>query len=266
MTGVKPQPLPAGYTLYAFDMTSSTMDEAHKLAQKGAPQGTLVLASRQTKGRGRRGAVWSSEAGNLHLSVVLRPRFFLENMSYLSFIMSVAAGHALLPFVKQQNRILYKWPNDLLFDHAKVGGCLLEIEPGKGPYDKPEWVVAGLGLNLRVSPQNLDVPVTSFLDHGIHITPQAFLSFFCVELTNLLSLVEREGFEVVRRMWLRRAFGMGCFVKIKVSDEAMFEGRVEGISDEGALILKHPKGQRFQVSTGQMMLSTPGLETSREVR
>ena len=255
MTDVKPYPLPAGYTLYIFDIASSTMDEAHKLAKDGASQGTLVLASKQTKGRGRRGSAWVSEIGNLHLSIVLRPRFFLKNLSYLSFIMSVATGHALLPFLKPGCTLIYKWPNDILLNNAKIGGCLLEVERGCTPDKNPAWVIAGLGLNLKIKPKNVPYATTSLFEQGINLKAQDFLSFFCVELSNLLSLVESEGFELVKQMWLRRAFGVGELIKVHVAADTSYEGRFEGINDDGALILKNAKGQRFQVSTGQIMLA-----------
>jgi BirA family biotin operon repressor/biotin-[acetyl-CoA-carboxylase] ligase len=248
--------LPTGYRLFFHPTLPSTMDEAHRLAQEGAASGTLVLAETQTKGRGRLGKEWSSFPENVHLSCVLRPRLSYEKLSWLSFSVAVAAGHALLPFLKDDDALQYKWPNDVLLAGQKIGGVLIEVGPESTVPDKPSWVVFGLGMNIRAAPKNLDVPVTSLLDQGIDITREDFLSFFCTEFQSVLALVEEEGFETVRAMWLSRAWGMGRSLSVEVGNGIVYEGVAVSVTRQGALLLKKKSGEKIAVPTGYASFST----------
>ena len=90
--------LPSVYNLISLERCASTNDEARDLARKGedaAPDGTLVWAREQTKGRGRRGRDWVSPPGNLHLSLILRPEVPLREAAQLSFVTAVALYDAL---------------------------------------------------------------------------------------------------------------------------------------------------------------------------
>jgi BirA family transcriptional regulator, biotin operon repressor / biotin---[acetyl-CoA-carboxylase] ligase len=117
-----------------FRRTDSTNLRARELAARGAPHGTLVTASEQSAGRGRQGRAWTAPAGQALLcSLVLRdpPR-----------LLPLAAGVAVAELVGPRARI--KWPNDVLVDHRKVAGILVEGRPQEG------WAVLGIGLNVAL--------------------------------------------------------------------------------------------------------------------
>jgi BirA family transcriptional regulator, biotin operon repressor / biotin---[acetyl-CoA-carboxylase] ligase len=119
--------------------TDSTNARARELAAAGAPHGTTVSAAHQTAGRGRQGRTWSAPAGRaLLVSVVLRrwPR-----------LLPLAAAVAVAEVVGDGARI--KWPNDVLVEHRKVAGILVEARPQEG------WAVVGIGLNVAVRRQDL---------------------------------------------------------------------------------------------------------------
>ena len=242
--------LPAGYRLFFYSTLHSTMDEAHRLAQAGAPSGTLVLAETQTKGRGRLGKSWASFPGNVHASCVLRTPLSYEKLTWLSFTVAVAAGHALLPFLKDADLLEYKWPNDILLANKKIGGLLIESGPPSSNEQKPSWVVIGLGMNIRGAPKNLDMPATSLCDEGVDISREDFLSFFCTEFQSLLALIEEEGFETVRLMWLSRAWGMGRVLSVEVTPGVSHQGVAHGITPQGALLLKKESGEKIAIPTG----------------
>ena len=249
------KPLPTGYCLFFHSTLPSTMDEAHRLAQEGAPSGTLVLAETQTKGRGRLGNDWESFPENVHVSCVLRPRLTYDKLAWLSFAVAVAAGHALLPFLKEGSGLEYKWPNDILLSGQKIGGTLIEVGPASEVPDKPSWIVFGLGLNVRAAPKNLGIPVTSLLDQGIDIVREDFLSFFCTEFQSVLALVEEEGFETVRSMWLSRAWGMGRALSVEVGSGVVYEGFAVGITPQGALLMRKKSGEKVAIPTGYASFS-----------
>jgi len=253
-SGVEPHALPGGYILHVFDTTSSTMDEAHKLAQQGAPEGTLVLAHMQNKGRGRLGRVWVSGAGNLHLSLVLRPKLQLKNVASISFLLALAAGHALLPFLPREDLLAYKWPNDLIVGDKKIGGCLFETSGNTADtVGISSYIVAGLGINLKQAPSNQNMPTTALIDYGSSVSLQSFLALFCTELTEMLPLIESEGLKTLRHMWLARAWRLGESLTVRDAKGVLHEGMFEDILNDGSLLLRMKFGKLQKITTGEVM-------------
>lgn len=130
--------------LRLFSTVGSTNDIAAEVAVAGAPEGAVVLADEQTRGRGRRGRGWTSAPGaSLSMSMVLRPRTS-EAAALLTLRLGLAAARALE--IAAPLQVGLKWPNDLELDGRKVGGILCEAASAPGRLD---YVVAGIGLNLR---------------------------------------------------------------------------------------------------------------------
>lgn len=121
----------------------STMDEAHALAAAGAPAGTLVVADRQSRGRGRGGKSWSSPpGGGLWMTLIERP-LDASGFDVLSLRVGLRAAHVLDRFAPVLVQL--KWPNDLMLPTGKVGGILVEA---RWREQRPEWVAIGIGVNL----------------------------------------------------------------------------------------------------------------------
>lgn len=134
-----------GRTVYAHNSVKSTNDIALALADDGAPEGTIVTAEQQTRGRGRLGRSWFSPAGvNVYISIILRPKFQPEQAPALSIIAAVALADTVSEFVPGDVRI--KWPNDLMIGRRKTAGILTELSAEKG---KINHVVAGIGINVN---------------------------------------------------------------------------------------------------------------------
>jgi len=247
--------LPGGYHLYTFETLPNTMDKAHELAKEGAAHGTLVLAQNQTEGRGRRGSVWVAPPGNLNLSVILRPEFLAAQLPFLSFALCVAMGHALLPFLPDQGMLAYKWPNDLLLDGKKVGGCLLEVELGKSWTGQPAWVVGGVGLNMQHHPSDLPYPATSLAEQSVVTDQASLLSRFCCELFELLSVLQAQGFSPIQRAWMARSWGVGKRVRVTTNPGRFYEGVVQGVDGDGCLIVQDDKFRKQRIATGEVFFS-----------
>src|SRR6266540_5657910 len=114
-----------GRRLLYFTSTTSTMDVARAEAETGAPDGTVVLAEEQTKGRGRFDRAWVSPAGkNLYLTLVMRPP--MDRLRSLSIVTPLAIALAVEEVTDLSPRI--KWPNDLLIAGRKLSGILIESE------------------------------------------------------------------------------------------------------------------------------------------
>jgi BirA family biotin operon repressor/biotin-[acetyl-CoA-carboxylase] ligase len=155
-------PLISAPRLELLDITTSTQDVAHALAQDGAPAGTVVLADQQTRGRGRGGSTWSSPPGwGIWLTLIERPRD-ITTLEVLSLRVGMRAARALDLFAPEPIRL--KWPNDLFIGDRKVGGILVEA---RWRNQEPDWVAIGVGINVH-PPQ--DIPRAAGLEHGTRRT------------------------------------------------------------------------------------------------
>lgn len=126
-----------------FAEVNSTMDEAHRFAEAGAPGGTVVIADRQLAGRGRFGRTWTSEAGlGLWMSVLNRD---VEQTGL--DVLSLRIGLRLAAVLDQfsDGPVTLKWPNDLLVDRCKLAGILVEARWRGAAI---EWAVIGVGINI----------------------------------------------------------------------------------------------------------------------
>ncbi len=135
---------------------ASTMDAAHAAAAAGAAAGAVVLADVQTAGRGRSGGRWSAPPGGAVLvSVIVRP-----SQAVAVELLSVRVGLALATALGAWSRtpLRLKWPNDVFDAVGKVAGILCEAR-WRGT--RPDWVVVGVGINVREAPRDTDAQVSA---------------------------------------------------------------------------------------------------------
>lgn len=138
--------------LVRLERVDSTQSEARRLAEAGAPDGTLVWAARQTKGRGRMGRRWRSARGGLYASWLLRPKFPPERLAELSLACGEALAEALRGFgiktaVKPPNDVLALCPDGKA---RKLCGILCEAA---GDSSRLHWLVIGFGVNVDNKPR-----------------------------------------------------------------------------------------------------------------
>lgn len=154
-----------GKSIHACRTVKSTNDLASAQAESGAPEGTIVVADQQTKGRGRLGRVWYSppETG-IYLSIILRPKFTPDQAPGLSLMTALALADTLGSLCPKAVQI--KWPNDLLLCGKKVAGILTELSAEK---DKINYVIVGVGINVNHGighfPDDLRATATSVRRH-----------------------------------------------------------------------------------------------------
>ena len=133
------------------EVTGSTNVTALELAEAGAPEWTLVGARHQTAGRGRMGRQWADEPDRaLLFSLVLRPRVSAERAGLLPLAVGLCMARACREACGED--VGCKWPNDLMLGGGKVGGILAE---SKVAGDSVEYVVIGIGVNLRSAPRSI---------------------------------------------------------------------------------------------------------------
>ncbi len=230
--------LPDGWTLVALDSVGSTNDEAARLADGGAPEGTVVWARQQEGGRGRRGRSWASPPGNLYSSTILRPDCPAARAAELGFVAALAVGD-LVPTARSTR---LKWPNDVLVDGGKIAGILLESAIAQD--GRVEHVVAGIGVNVAFAPQLAEMRYPGASLGG---TVEAALEGLTRALAARLVQWRRDGFGVVREAWLAQAGPLGAEVDVRLG-EGLVRGRFAGLDHEGALLLDTADGRRKIVS------------------
>lgn len=243
--------LPAGYRALAFERLDSTNAEAMRRAAAGEPAGLWVWSLIQSEGRGRAGRGWDSPAGNLHASVLLRPRCNVETALQLAFVAGLTVHdlvRALLP--EGAPRPSLKWPNDVLIDDRKVSGVLLESAAGA---DAGECVVVvGFGVNLARHPTDALRPATDVARHGANVPPRlAFQHLTGALHGRLVQWNEGAGFDAIRGYWEERALPVGHRIRVRLQDREE-HGRYGGIDASGALRLVVGSGAERRIAAGDV--------------
>ena len=242
--------LPAGFHVIARDSVGSTNDEARALAQRGAGEGTIVWARRQTAGRGRLGRSWDSPEGNLFMSVVLRPALAPARAPELSFVAAVALAEAVAAALPPGPAVSLVWPNDLMIDGGKAAGILLEA--ATTPAGQLDFVVLGIGVNVAGHPAAVRRPATDLAAAGARIDAAGLLESVAERLAAWLARWGAEGFAPVRAAWTARAGGLGAPIDVR-RDDALISGTFADLDDDGAMIIKSPDGSRHRVTAGDVV-------------
>ncbi len=134
-----------GREIHSFKSIGSTNETARRLAESGSPEGTLVIAEKQTKGRGRLGRSWHSPSGTgLYFSLILRPKIPYSRLPALSLVAALSISRTLNKISGSDIRI--KWPNDCLLSNRKIAGILVEMS---AELDRVSYVILGIGINVN---------------------------------------------------------------------------------------------------------------------
>ena len=232
--------------------TGSTSDVARRLAEEGAPEGTLVLAEHQTAGRGRLGRRWHAPPGSgLLFSLIFRPPLAPDQVQQLTMVCGLAVVDAIAATTGLQAGL--KWPNDILVGSNKVGGILSEVE-FRG--ERVDYAVVGIGLNVNLDqeqlPQGLAMPASSLSSELGRPVDRVSL------LRALLQAVERRYLALHQgtsphEAWAQRLTMLGQTVVVRLAEERL-EGVAEGVAANGALLLRLPDGQQRSILAGDVSL------------
>ena len=244
-----------GGSLICLKETESTNAVAFRMAEEGAPEGTVVISDAQTAGKGRLGRVWLSPAGvNLYCSIVLRPPISPMAACQLTFLSVVAVARAVEKCTALVPQI--KWPNDILISGKKVAGLLNEMN---AETEKVNFVVLGIGVNLNMRLEQLGEglrhPATSLLEEGgVEVDRAGFARVLFGELDELYDRFLLEGEGPVRAEWLERSAIRGRDVRVS-SGEREFTGVVQGVDPFGALLVLKADGGLETVLSGDVSFS-----------
>lgn len=216
----------------------STNDEARRLAEAGAPSGTVVTADEQDAGRGRHGRAWSAPAGKALLySAILRPLDARHRL--LPLAVPLAVCDAVESRAPVECRL--KWPNDVWIAERKVSGTLIEARP-------PDWAVIGVGINLSIGddefPPDLRWPAGSV---GHAASPGD--ARIALDLA-LARWVEASEAEVLAEFGRRDAL-RGRHVSWEEAGGAR-SGVADGVAANGNLLVLTAGGERRSLGAGEV--------------
>jgi BirA family biotin operon repressor/biotin-[acetyl-CoA-carboxylase] ligase len=243
-----------GRHIQVFEQTTSTNDVVEKLARDGVPEGAVVFAEAQTRGRGRLGRAWLSPARKgLWFSVLLRPNFRPQETTQLTVISATALRRAIQTVTGLSPEI--KWPNDLLIGGRKTAGILTEMS---AELDRVRHVILGIGVDVNQDadgfPPELRPLATSLkLESGREISRAELAVEMLRELDADYARVCRRDFARVANEWEAACVTIGRNVSVHVG-ERRFRGRAESLDDDGALLIRTEHGHLERVIGGDVSL------------
>ncbi|RYZ34099.1 MAG: biotin--[acetyl-CoA-carboxylase] ligase, partial [Myxococcaceae bacterium] len=240
-----------GRVLHHHETIGSTNATAFRLAQDGAPHGTVVVAEQQTAGKGRRGRAWVSPPGlNLYFSAILRPELPPQRAPELTLVAAVALAEALR---ETGSDAAIKWPNDVQLGGRKVAGILTELsaEP-----ERVHFVIVGVGVNLNAGPEHFpedlrDTATSLSQALGRPVVRAAFTAALWARLEVWLDTYLASGFDAVRTRWKALSSTLGQQVRVR-TDRGDWEGFAEDIDPTGALMVRTADGRLERVLAGDV--------------
>jgi BirA family biotin operon repressor/biotin-[acetyl-CoA-carboxylase] ligase len=242
------------------------MDEARRLAEAGAPEGTVVVADEQTAGRGRlQRSWWAPRGSSLLLSLLFRPPLLPSQAQRLTMICSLAVCDAISgvtglrvadPAIGDRRDadlvVGVKWPNDVLIGERKVCGILTELDVLEG---RIRYAIVGIGINVNLDfteAPPLIAPATSLLIAVGH--PVSRLDLLVALLANVerryLGLLAGRSFH---REWADRSVTLGRLVQVRDASDR-WEGLAESVDEDGALLVRTEGGGVQRVLSGDVTL------------
>ncbi len=234
---------------------ASTNDSAFEIGRNRTdPEGIVVVADMQTKGRGRLGRSWISPPGvNLYFSVLLNPPFPPEEASILTLAVPVAVASAIITHTGLPAQI--KWPNDIIIHGKKAGGVLIEMKAGKTAV---RLLAVGIGINVNMSPGVLPSEIRRYstsltTEKGESINRIALLGEILAALEHTYKNLLHDNKRALINEWLRLNCTIGNRVSVRNQDR-IISGIADGITERGELIVRRVTGETETVRAGDVTI------------
>ena len=245
-----------GKRVYYFEEIDSTQNFAEQIALDEKENGTIVIAGKQTAGKGRLDRKWTSPKGGIWFSLIIHPKFDVST----STIVPIAGAVALAKAIKNTLDIdvSVKWPNDITLNGKKVAGMLVDASFQANNID---YLILGIGINFDIDAKKIEKRLSKSANfYGVNslrkkddsTPPKILLREFLVQFEKtLIQLNKGEKAKIVKE-WTKKADKIGKKISINTSD-GKISGVAQGIDNDGALKLKTSEGIK-KIFVGDVVL------------
>lgn len=223
------------WRLEVFAQLPSTADLCRARAEADEPEGLAILALRQSAGRGTRGRQWEGAAGNLFLSVLLRPAEAAREAAQWSLLAGVAVAEVLAAAVPDPTSVRLKWPNDVLLRGRKIAGILVESVADTA--GRMVWLSIGIGANLASAPTLPGRETACLADLVAPPAPESVAADLLDAIAAWRDVRRLQGFAPVRAAFLERASAPGTPLSLRLGDRRV-DGLFAGLGVDGTLLVR----------------------------
>lgn len=241
------------WQIQVFEEVTSTNTLLKELGRQGAPAGTVLVADRQTGGRGRLGRTFLSPGGvGVYLSALIRPDCAPGSLMHLTCAVAVAMCDAVEAAFGFRPSI--KWTNDLVVGKRKLGGILTELglDPKTGRVDH---AVLGIGINCGQTETDFDQSIRSIATSVRMVTGRdADRNLLIAEMVKALHNMDRELLSSPGNLlerYRRDCMTLGQYVSIVRGDEIR-HGLALDIDAEGGLVVRFDSGETGTITSGEV--------------
>ena len=246
-----------GKRVYYFEEIDSTQNFAQNIAADKKENGTIIIAEKQTSGRGRLDRKWTSPKGGIWFSLIIHPKFDVSSSTLIPILSAVALSKSIKSVLGLETEV--KWPNDITMNGKKVAGVLVDASFQTNSID---YLILGIGINFDIDAKKLEKRLTKTPNfYGIDslrgkenkTPPKTLLKEFLLQFEkNLFQLDKGEKSKIVKE-WTKRAAGIGEKITINTSN-GKISGISQGIDNDGALKIK-TKNETKKIYVGDVVLS-----------
>lgn len=241
----------AGREVCFLDEVDSTNTHAKRLAEEGAPSGTLVVTDAQTKGKGRRGRTWESPKDSaIYMTLLMRPEIRPDRASMLTLVMGLSVVQAIKKVLNLDTAI--KWPNDVVLNKKKLVGILTEMN---AQIDYIEYLVIGVGINANMQefPPELQEKATSLRIAMGHPVNRAELIAETMRIFEVNYAVFEKTQDLSGLLEAYQAVSANYQKPVKVLEPGNeYEGIARGINEQGELLVEREDGTVTAVYSGEV--------------
>ena len=246
-----------GKRVYYFEEIDSTQNFAQNIAVDKKENGTIIIAEKQTSGRGRLDRKWTSPKGGIWFSLIIHPKFDVSSSTLIPILSAVALSKSIKSVLDIETEV--KWPNDITMNGKKVAGVLVDASFQTNSID---YLILGIGINFDIDTKKLEKRLTKTPNfYGIDslrgkedkTPPKTLLKEFLLQFEkNLFQLDKGEKSKIIKE-WTKRAAGIGKKITINTSN-GKISGISQGIDNDGALKIK-TRNEIKKIYVGDVVLS-----------
>ena len=227
-----------GKKVYYFNTIDSTQNFAKEIATNYNENGTVVIAKKQTQGKGRSKRKWKSPIGGIWMSIIIQPKFDAACVTLIPIAAALALHKAIVNTLKINPEL--KWPNDLTLKGKKIAGILLDTSLES---NKIEYLVLGVGINFKIKPYKLEKQLkkTPNFYGGASLVkknekPLMLVKQFLYELEKIFQMINSGYNKKIIVEWTKRSSTIGKKITIP-TDTSRITGKATKIDTDGALII-----------------------------